>query len=257
MATITFPAENVKLVTQALERYGIKNKFLLAGILGTIGKETGFVLHPETSYKNTSAKRIRMVFGKRVEKFSDSELTALAQVDSNFFEQVYGIPSGKIGIRLGNTQTGDGYKYRGRGFNGLTGRANYSLYGKLTGLDLVNKPDLLNNKENASEVLAMFYADQITAGEKSGKLKTSTGISKVSEINSLQEGVKVAVLITAGLPENYLETPILVEGMEKATEFAKSLYKGVGGGFGVINIVLLAGLVTYFLVKQKNSPSLQ
>src|SRR5579883_1840844 len=50
----------------------------------------------------------------------------------------------KLGTQLGNTQPGDGYRYRGRGYVQLTGRANYAKMGQCLGLgtQLVDSPDL-------------------------------------------------------------------------------------------------------------------
>lgn len=47
------------------------------------------------------------------------------------------------GGRMGNTQGGDGFKYRGSGPIQVTGRDNFAALQKATGLPLLDNPDLL------------------------------------------------------------------------------------------------------------------
>ncbi|MGH9871172.1 MAG: glycoside hydrolase family 19 protein [Pyrinomonadaceae bacterium] len=58
---------------------------------------------------------------------------------------------------LGNTQAGDGKRYKGRGPIQLTGRANYTKYGGLLGLDLVNNPTLAATKEVGFRIAGQFW----------------------------------------------------------------------------------------------------
>ena len=57
------------------------------------------------------------------------------------------------GGRMGNSPapSEDGYKYRGRGFIQTTGKNGYAELAKLTGLDLVNSPELVNDPAHAFE----------------------------------------------------------------------------------------------------------
>jgi len=54
---------------------------------------------------------------------------------------------------LGNTQPGDGVKYKGRGYVQLTGRRNYKLYSDKTGKDLVGNPDLVAQDQDLSRFI--------------------------------------------------------------------------------------------------------
>ena len=67
---------------------------------------------------------------------------------------------------LGNTQSGDGVRYKGRGFVQLTGRANYRSMGEKLGLDLLNNPALAEIPENAARILIQGMRDGTFTGAK-------------------------------------------------------------------------------------------
>jgi predicted chitinase len=58
---------------------------------------------------------------------------------------------------LGNTQSGDGRRYKGRGPIQLTGRANYAAAGKALGLDLINHPEIAAQPKNAFRISAWWW----------------------------------------------------------------------------------------------------
>jgi len=62
---------------------------------------------------------------------------------------------------LGNTQLGDGARFKGRGYVQLTGRANYQRYSQLIGLGagLIDNPELANDSKVAADLLACFLKD--------------------------------------------------------------------------------------------------
>jgi len=61
---------------------------------------------------------------------------------------------------LGNTQVGDGRKFKGRGYIQITGRYNYETFGKKLGLDLIANPELALDVNNAARILARFFKDR-------------------------------------------------------------------------------------------------
>jgi putative chitinase len=66
-------------------------------------------------------------------------------------------PPSKKAVELGNTQPGDGNRFKGRGAIQLTGRANYLKFGKLLNLDLVNHPESAAKPEVAFRISAAFW----------------------------------------------------------------------------------------------------
>ncbi|RMH02094.1 MAG: hypothetical protein D6706_00800, partial [Chloroflexi bacterium] len=77
-----------------------------------------------------------------------------------------GEPENPIANRLGNTQPGDGPKYKGRGFVQLTGRRNYQFYTDYLGVDLINNPTLAADPQIATKIVVHGMANGIYTGRK-------------------------------------------------------------------------------------------
>ncbi|MDN7540270.1 glycoside hydrolase family 19 protein [Burkholderia cenocepacia] len=60
---------------------------------------------------------------------------------------------------LGNTQPGDGFRYRGGGLIQITGRYNYRVMGQKIGIDLEGNPDQIVQPSVAAETSAQFWSD--------------------------------------------------------------------------------------------------
>lgn len=64
--------------------------------------------------------------------------------------------------RMGNgsTASGDGWKFRGRGYIQLTGKDNYVAFSKDTGIDVVSNPDIIQRDPLLCLLTAFWYWDK-------------------------------------------------------------------------------------------------
>lgn len=136
---------NLPCVIEALNSAGIGTRPMLLMALGTIAAETnGF---------------------KPISEYPSKYNTAPG-----------GKPFALYDLRrdIGNGAPGDGALYKGRGFVQLTGKFNYEKFGRQLGLDLINNPDLANDRDVAARILAAFLVSQktrITNALEAGDLK--------------------------------------------------------------------------------------
>ncbi len=77
------------------------------------------------------------------------------------------------GGRLGNTEPGDGWKFRGAGMLQITGRENFTKLAKATGIDCVNNPDLLLEEANSMVAAIWFWTTR--------KLQEETSVAVVTK----------------------------------------------------------------------------
>ncbi|SDW27579.1 Predicted chitinase [Albimonas donghaensis] len=61
---------------------------------------------------------------------------------------------------LGNTEPGDGRRYKGRGFIQIVGRANYARITEQTGVDVLSNPDAASEPNIALLVAAAYWANR-------------------------------------------------------------------------------------------------
>lgn len=188
----------IKTVVKYLNKHGITNPLVQRAILACIGKESGFTATKEASYKTTSPARIRQVFGSRFSGLSDEEINKLKQDDAAFWDKVYGGDFGRK--QLGNTQPGDGAKYLGRGFNGITGRATYQVYSDMlkkagTNVDLIANPEILEKSPDISaEVNALYFL----RGLSDPLIKRKYGNKDPNDFKDFDTALKAVINTNAG-----------------------------------------------------------
>jgi putative chitinase len=83
-----------------------------------------------------------------------------------FMEEIWGPtaaqrryePASTLAANLGNSEAGDGKRFKGRGPIQITGRANYRRFGDLLGTDLVSQPDRAALPELAFRIAGLFWS---------------------------------------------------------------------------------------------------
>lgn len=193
----------VKTILAELNEFGVTNKFIQAGILSKVYTECHFVPQVEKSYYNTSADRLRIIFGSKLKNYDNQQLDALKKDDIAFFNVVYG-------GRYGNNSTSDGFKFRGRGWNQLTFKDNYDKYGAMIKQDLILRPDLVNTVEVASKVLSAFFFDNLRGKD-------------VYKLASPEDGAFMALRINAGWGTK-TDTTFFKDLLKKQTDVVNELY---------------------------------
>ena len=158
----------VPVLNTAMGKYGIVTRLRIAAFIAQVGHESGQLTRLVENL-NYSAEGLMKTWPSR---FDLVRATAAARKPERIANIVYA-------GRMGNTEPGDGWKYRGRGLFQVTGRANYAACGEALGLDLINQPTLLEQPQYAAMSAAWFWSmkDLNTLADKGDFVKITRRIN--------------------------------------------------------------------------------
>lgn len=145
---------------KACDSLGMTTREQKSAVLGIVGGECGWI--PKKEAFNYSAEGLQQTFPRtfRGKPELAQQYARWKGSREDFFRFVYAPENN--GFLVGNTQPDDGAKFYGRGFIQLTGRPNYEKYAQLSGVDIVNNPDLLNtNIDLSAKVAVAFIKDKV------------------------------------------------------------------------------------------------
>lgn len=130
------------------EDAGIVTPRQTAVFLGHCAVESAGFTRLEESLFYTTAARVRAVWPSRFK--SDDTAAAMLRNPEKLANAVYG-------GRLGNTEPGDGWLYRGSGLLQTTGKDNFAAVQKATGVKCLDNPELLRSMPEALQAAAVFW----------------------------------------------------------------------------------------------------
>jgi putative chitinase len=154
-----------------MEKFAINTPLRLAHFLAQCGHESGGFKAVQENL-NYGAKGLRGIFAKYFP--TDAKALEYERKPEKIANLVYG-------NRMGNgpEASGEGYKFRGRGYIQLTGKDNYTAFAKSIGEDTVANPDLVSSKYPLASAAWFFSKNGLNAiADKGADDATVTAVTK-------------------------------------------------------------------------------
>lgn len=142
-------------IQDTIDRFEINTPLRLAHFLSQVGHESGNFKHTVENL-NYSDKALRAVFGKY---FTTDELA------QEYARQPEKIANRVYANRMDNSDetSGDGWKFRGRGYIQLTGKHNYSKFNEFVEDNIIDNPDLVAEKYPLLSAGWFWHANSLNA----------------------------------------------------------------------------------------------
>lgn len=147
------PAEWFDIAIPLFRKYEIDTVSRVAGFMSQCAYESGDFRMLEENL-NYSWQRLRQVFPRYFKTDADAQRVnrnpeAIANIVYDDKNRVN---------KIGNTQPGDGWRFRGRGIIQLTGRWNYAKFGEYVGMTAEEAAEYLSTKKGALESACWYWS---------------------------------------------------------------------------------------------------
>jgi putative chitinase len=141
-------------IPETAAKFNITNNLRLAHFLAQCGHESGN-FKAVSENLNYSADGLKKIFGKY---FPGNLNESYARKPEKIAARVYASRMGN-----GDEASGEGFKFRGRGYIQLTGKNNYTNFSKFIGEDCVANPDLVATKYPLASAGFFFDSNKLWA----------------------------------------------------------------------------------------------
>jgi putative chitinase len=157
-------------IPETAKKFNITNNLRLAHFLSQCGHESGG-FKAVSENLNYSTDGLKKIFGKY---FPGNLAESYAKQPEKIASRVYGNRMGN-----GDETSKEGYKFRGRGYIQLTGKANYTSFTKFIGEDCVSNPDLVATKYPLASAAFFFDSNKLwNICDKGADDATVTAVTK-------------------------------------------------------------------------------
>jgi len=170
-------------VIAAAERYEINTPRRLAAFLSEMGHETLGLSCLAESFNYTPEAILATFNTAKVTRFTREEAIRYGRIAEHLADQ-HSIACIAYANRMGNgpKESGDGWKYRGRGPGQLTGKENIARCGAALGIDLLTDPSLLERPDIGALSFAWFWVEGNPRGINLNTLADAGDIDGISDI---------------------------------------------------------------------------
>lgn len=198
------------------EKYEINTDLRIAGFMAQCAHESlDFTLLEENL--NYSEKALKSVFGRYFGK-GKRNAKEYARNPEKIANYVYMDEFRSKRGALGNTEPGDGWRFRGRGIKQLTGRRNYESFGKSVGMSAEEAAEYVATRQGALESACWFW-------EKNNLAK----YADADDIVGLTKKINGGTIGLEDRTKRYKDAKAILAGKCKASEPARTLRKGMEG----------------------------